>query len=203
MAVCELYDEITVDKIIAAYQNLGYKLFTAGDYNVNLFGIRCHDRVANTFNDMVGLLYKVDSEWVLKKYDATTDPGVYYREHPMNSAGTAIIAPGQYSGAFKLGYHKGQYEALVQNNPIDLYRDNNKDDVLDFDSIPTAEIAGINLHRANANVTSTLVDKISAGCAAIADPNDFKELLSICKQAAAQYGSTFTFTLFTEAQVLG
>ena len=51
--------------------------------------------------------------WETLLCDATTDPGLYYLEHPMNVDGTAILIPGQYIGSHKTGLHKGDH-ALIQ-----------------------------------------------------------------------------------------
>lgn len=202
-ASCSFYNRVSIDKVIAAYERNNYKLFVNGDYNLNLFGIRSSDMTSNTFNDLIGVLYRKKNNWVLYKYGATTDPGLYYRENPMNIDGTAILAPGQYSGAFKIGYHKGKYKALVQNKPLLLYRDANRNNVLEYIGEPSWQMAGINLHRANANVTSKLVQKHSAGCIVVADPTDFNELLQLAETSARHYGGTFTFTLFTEEDFFG
>ena len=191
-------DTVNVDSVIAAYRKMGYQLYEEGDYNLNIFGIRSNDNESNTFNDLVGVLYKVDGEWQLHLYGATTDPGLYYRENPMNVDGTAILAPGQYAGAFKIGYHQGKYKALVQNKALLLYRDANRDGKLDYEGEPSWEMAGINLHRANAKIESKIVGKFSAGCVVVSDPADFDELLSLCDKSAEEYGDVFSFTLFTE-----
>ena len=202
-ASCSFYNRVSIDKVIAAYERNNYKLFVNGDYNLNLFGIRSSDMTSNTFNDLIGVLYQKNNNWVLYKYGATTDPGLYYRENPMSIDGTAILAPGQYSGAFKIGYHKGKYKALVQNKPLLLYRDANRNNVLEYIGEPSWQMAGINIHRANANVTSKLVDCYSAGCCVVANPDDFAELLTVCEKSKSIYGDGFTFTLFTEEDFFG
>ena len=202
-ASCSFYDRVNIDNVIAAYERNNYKLCTDGDYNLNLFGIRSSDMTSDKFNDLVGVLYRNKNIWVLHRYGATTDPGLYYRENPMNVNGTAILAPGQYPGAFKIGYHQGKYKALVQNKPLLLYRDANRNGVLEYIGEPSWEMAGINLHRANASVTSKVVQRWSGGCTVIADPEDFSELLSICEESKSIYGDGFTFTLFTEEQFFG
>lgn len=201
MAVCPYLAQVTVPVIIAAYERMGYKLYSDGDYNLNLFAIRTAENKADTFNDCIGVLFKISGNWILKKYDGTTDPGSYYRLHPMSSRGTAILAPGQHRNAFKLGYHQGKYKALVQNAPLPLYRDNDKDIYIDTDGVARYEIAGINLHRANANYKSKLNERWSAGCLTVADPHDFEELLSIAEKAAQYYGNSFTLTLFLESEM--
>ena len=198
-----LCNRVNLERTRAAYANLGYKFFTTGDYNLNIFAIRSKDMHANTFNDVIGVAYRQNNNWVLRKYDATTDAGLYYREHPMNIDGTALVAPGQYRGVFKLGKHKGQYTALVQAKPLLLYRDANRDDVLEYVGEPSWQMAGINLHRANANLKSKLVDRWSGGCLVIADPQCFNEFINICQISADIFGNSFTLTLFTEDEYLG
>lgn len=205
MANAKWFNSVTVDKVIAAYRKLDYPLCVNGDYNLNIFGIRNEDdKDSNTFNDVIGLLYKVNGEWVLKKFDATTDPGTKARLNPINSKGCAILVPGYYKSAFRIGKHKGQYEALVQNTALPLYRDNNKDSKLDFVNAQDPEVAGINLHRATANAggKSTYVDMWSCGCQVVAANADFTELMKLVKQSSSIYGSTFSYALFTSSQVI-
>ena len=91
--------DITPDVLFRAYVARGWKPFTEGDYNLNIIGIRADDRKSNTFNDLICLLYKTDGRWVLRKYAATTDPGLYYRQNPLNPRGTAILKDGYYRPA--------------------------------------------------------------------------------------------------------
>lgn len=201
MAVAPYFGKVTVESVQAAYARCGYPLCTKGDYNLNIFGIRTNENVANTFNDVIGLLFKVDGEWVLKKYDATVDPGVYWRNNPMNVNGTAILQDGFYPGAFRIGMHQGKYEALVENIPFKLWRDNNKDSILDREGDTYTEMAGINLHHAGE--ASTQVDKWSAGCQVIAKMADFEELMSVVHSSAKTFGDKFSYALFTELKFFG
>ena len=196
MAVASYFKNVTVEAVQQAYASNGYPLSTNGDYNLNIFGIRTDDNRSNAFNDIVGLLFKVDGDWVLKKYDATTDPGLYWRNNLLNVNGTAILQPGFYKSAFRIGMHQGKYEALVQNVPFNFWRDNNKDDKLDMCGKTYTEIAGVNLHHAGAD--STQVDKWSAGCQVIANLDNFNELMSIVHKSQA--GNIFSYALFTEQQ---
>lgn len=204
MANASFFNKLTVDVLIEAYRRMGYRLFDTGEYNLNLFGIRNEDDPhSNRFNDILGVLYKKGGNWILKKYDGTTDPGLDGRIQPINSKGVAILAPGYHKAAFKLGYHKGQYRSLVQNSPLPLYRDNNKDDKLDFTSKPVPEMAGINFHRATAKPgqVSTLVQNWSAGCMVVAGNSDFNEFIQLCETAGKMYGPVFSFALFKQSEV--
>jgi len=49
----------------------------------------------------------------------------------MPNFGTAILVPGQYRGAYALGYHFGK-PALQQVGNLKLFRDNDLDEQLDL-----------------------------------------------------------------------
>lgn len=192
---------ITVEVLRAAMARKGHDFFERGDWNVNLIGVRSADMSSNTFNDVLCVVFKQAEHWQLLTFDMTTDPGQYWREHPMNTLGTAILTTGQHKGAFKLGRHQGRYDALVQAAQLPVYRDNDQDAELDTDTCVDTGWHGINLHRAGATNKSVLVDKWSAGCQVVADPDEFDMLLAICQRAARQWGDSFTYTLIREADL--
>ena len=197
----ELTNRVSLDRITNAYKYMGYTYFTRGDYNLNIFGIRSKtNKDSNAFNDVIGVSYMVNGIWNFKAYEATTDPGLSMRLHPINKNGTAILVPGQYRAVYKIGLHQNKYEALVQRKPMRYWRDNNCDASLDFHGIIYNEIAGTNLHRATAikGVTSKIVDDYSAGCQVIASYDRWVELMHLVETAAESYGNSFTYTLFTE-----
>jgi hypothetical protein len=175
---------------------LGHAVFTNGTYNLNIIGIRTPDDDANKFNDRLCVVYKDELGWVTRTWPITTDPGTYWRENPMRVTGTAILVPGQYRGAYKIGKHRGKYDALVQRGGrVRLYRDANKDDILDMEpeNIADPTYAGINIHKAGE--ASTEVNKWSAGCQVFANENDFDEFMDLVWKSEEMYGETFTYTL--------
>lgn len=192
-------NRITLDAVRRAYTANQYTYYEKGNFNVNIFAIRTDECTANTFNDVIGLTYKDQDVWQLHTFNATVDAGLCSRTNPVNSRGCAIIVPGQYVGCWQLGKHKGKYPALVQRKPIKLYRDNNRDEVLDHvENTIHEELAGINIHHAGTD--SKLVDNWSAGCMVIANLEDWNEFYTIITQSAKLYGSIFTATIFTESQ---
>jgi hypothetical protein len=79
--------------------------------------------VPNTF-DSVRMLVRVTASAppkVIGIWEATTQPGRYWTEHPMNAGGAARIAFGQYASWIVGRYH--DQEALIQSAPITIYRD--------------------------------------------------------------------------------
>lgn len=179
--------------------NKGYKFFKNGLYNVNIIGIRKSNPHTNSFDDEIHLIYRDEFSIVHKIYEVTTDPGFYYLENPMKVTGTAILVSGQYRGAYKIAKHRSQYKALCQRKPVKVYRDRNKDLILDKDPETISEgYFGINIHRSNANRESTQVDRWSAGCQVFASPKAFDEFMSIIEKSSQLYGNGFTYTLLDE-----
>jgi hypothetical protein len=190
----------TPDKIVEVFKKKNYILFE-DPYRLNLFGIRNKETQSNTFNDLIGMVYKdYGGSWNTHLYMATTDPGKYWLQNPMNVNGTAIVVPGQYIDVFTFGTHKSTYKCLVQCAKIKVYRDNDKDDILDFDPITVQSgIFAIQMHRASDSHTSIQVDKWSAGCQVIASPIDFADLMEMTENwHAPMYGNKFNYTLFKE-----
>ena len=179
----------------------GYRIFTNGAYNVNIIGVRTVGRVANKFDDFLHLVYKDDGgNWIDHKFSITTDAGTYWLENPSRVDGPAILVAGQYRGAYLIGLHRGQYTALVQHGAaVKVYRDANRDNILDHDpeSI-TSGYFGINIHRANASVESTNVEKWSAGCQVFADPKEYAIFIAVCEKSAAMWGDSFSYTLLED-----
>ena len=186
------FSKILVDK--------GYVYFNKGKYNLNIIGVRRADtKVTNQFDDYIVVEY-IDMYGIKTReaFAATTDPGLSSITNPISSKGCAILAPGQYRSCWKLGYHKGKYEAIVQYKPVKVYRDNNKDKVYDFDSKTIEEgIFGINIHKAGDN--STIVNGWSAGCQVLARRKDFDKLMKLAHYQISQgHGKLFTYTLINE-----
>lgn len=173
----------------------GYKVFESDNkpLNLNYVGIRDTSGV-NKFNDWLVLFWKYKGQWSSFYRPATTDPGTYWLNNPMNVEGTAILKEDQYRGAWKLGKHKG-YDALVQKKEVTVIRDGNKDGILDLAGYEETGFFGINHHRANAKNESTQVDKWSAGCQVTADPHLYDIFIQLCKESQEIWGEGLTYTL--------
>lgn len=191
----------TRQQIEATVKAKGYKWFENGDYNLNIVGVRNSEtlnEVTNKFDDHMTLSYKKDGEWKFHCYDCTTDPGKYWVENIMRESGVAILKPNQYRSSHKIRLHQGKYEALGQQGPVQVYRDNNKDECYDLIEENVEQgLFGINIHRATKweGKKSSQVDKWSAGCQVIASNDDWEEFMTICRKARDIWGNSFTYTL--------
>ena len=150
------YPEGTKPPILDKIKNAGHQIFENGPYDLNLFGIRSTNQTANSFDDWLGCAYQDDDmTWWDEFWEATTDPGLYYLENPIpKTGGTAILVPGQYLNVYEIDTHrkekKGAHEALCQrsNKNVEVWRDNNKDNILDWEGETKPGVFGINIHRA-------------------------------------------------------
>ena len=187
------------------FKKKGYAYFTKGNYNLNIIGVRSNqnNKVTNKYDDCLVVIYNTELGWKRQIYTITTEPGRSIMKAPSNTKGTAILAPGQYRGAYKIDKHHGKYDALCQRNkPVKVYRDNNKDDVYDYIPENTETgMFGINIHRSNEFWTRSTVDGYSAGCQVFNDPKEFISFMSLVKKSAAIYGNCFTYTLITEEDI--
>lgn len=181
--------------ILQRVRDEGLAVFERGRYNLNIVGVRTPPGQVNAFDDELHLIYKDEyDQWVDLAFPCTTDPGLYWLKNPGRRAGTAILKPGQYRGAYQIGLHRGRYPALVQRKPVTVYRDRNRDDVLDMDSSTEQDgLYGINIHHAGFD--SHRVDRWSAGCTVVGNLLDWEIFFAVIRRSAELYGERFTYTL--------
>jgi len=191
---------LLVEQFRCIVEKKGYVFFEGRKpYDVNIIGVRSDEARANKFDDSLYVIYKNTlKDWEVRLYKITTDPGTYYLKNPMKVTGTAIVVPGQYRSAYKRGTHY-TYEALVQRgkNPIKIYRDSNKDEILDMDPDSVVEgYFGINIHKAGSD--SKIVDRWSAGCQVFKTSSDFKDFMKLVCRSEKYWGKYFSYTLLDE-----
>jgi hypothetical protein len=157
------------DKIVVAMERKGYSLDrNKGEVNiVYVEGLNddgtVNDDAPDKWNDLrVVIGFDGDKPVILGKWQATTEPGAYYTQHPVNEAGAARIEFGQYS-AWKVGMHRGDHEALVQTGgEVTVCRDLDRDMVRTNDKRDTGYF-GINQHWGY-DQSEDSIGKASAGC---------------------------------------
>ncbi len=209
-----------------------YIVFSSIDksHNLNIWGVRSDNQHSGKFDDKL-FIWTND---LFEEYIVTVDPSDIYLLNPINKKGTAIITPGQYRGVWRKGYHQGRsdHPALVQVKPITVYRDFNKDNILDINKpiyshqrmrnlpdgskvieyinnkfevvfIKHTGLFGINCHRASKWKIKEKIGLYSAGCVVHKDPFRYKnEFLVTIDTAILNWGNGFTFTLITEKELI-
>lgn len=207
-----LFDKVTAKGTLKVLRHYGLKVFTdsSKNFNLNIVNIRSDATTSGKFDDIQIVVWMYDKTIKYMKFVVTTDPGIPYLLRPLNKHGAAIIVPGQYEGVWQLGKHKGQYDALIQVNPIDVYRDDDLDAIAKY--ITLEEVAsdanygfkinnglfGINCHRASSIGIKEYVGYYSAGCVVHQDPIGYNKFINVCKESAINWGNIFTATWITE-----
>lgn len=153
----------------------------------------------NRFTDLL-VLMSPEKEKKVSYFPATTVPGETFllqktrnwyiangNANSINPKGLAIVQPGVYS--FKVGKHRGSYEALVQNGSVtvDRYSPLESENKAKFTTYSPGKSErgnfGINIHRGRSSGTTPSVDTHSAGCFVVQDSKDFSTLLSKIKKS--------------------
>jgi len=192
--------------IIAAMQRLGHSVYQHDKtpYNLNIVGIRAAKPIVNKFNCLMTVFWKYEGNWNIYKMQMTSLPGLHWLENPMNTKGCAILKEGQYKSVYKVDKHNSKYDALCQRlGDVTVYRDGDRD--REYDLIKGTEMTGkfgINLHRAHPDYELETVNKYSAGCQVIQDPDEFDVHMEVVKKAAEVWGNSFTYTLINEKDLL-
>ncbi len=186
-----------INALVKSLNSLNYEVYTR-PYELNIVGIRKDSTTPNSFDDTLIVFFKDDKGNTQgKKYEITTDPGTYWLKNPMNVDGTAILKGGQYVKAYQIGKHKGKYDALTQKKNVTVFRDYDRNAILDYNNgKETTGLYGINIHKAGTN--SSFVDKWSAGCQVFKKESDFNEFMNLAKNQRDKYGNEFTYTLIDE-----
>lgn len=203
--VVNLYTKCLTYNFEKLFKSKGYRWFTKGNYNLNIIGIRSNknNKVTNEYDDLLIVDYNTDIGHKRVIYRITTEPGTYYVKNLLCPKGVAILVPGQYSGCWKIGLHKGKYKALCQDKPVKVYRDDNKDNIFDLNNDTIQKgIFGINIHRSHEKLTVDKIDKYSAGCQVFQNTQQFNSFMRLCEVQAKLYGNSFTYTLINEEDLI-
>lgn len=182
------YDSSFAGRICSYMEAKGYKLFkNPGELNIvyvegcDADGTPNADK-PNEFNDRrLVIRFNGDVPKIIGNWEATTEPGFYYTDNPMNIAGAARIKFGQYLNAWQVGTHgnSAPHEALIQVAPVTVFRDYNRDMARTGDKEDTGNF-GINQH-AGYDYPYGNINKASAGCLVGRTWDGHEEFMAIVK----------------------
>lgn len=145
-----------------------------------------NDDIHNVFND-VRIVFSIDENgrpnfenWI---WDGTTEPGEVWTIRPMNPKGAARIRFNQYK-SWVVGVHHPNtakaHEALVQVEPVSVYRDLNKDFKRPGDVLDTGLFA-INQHWGY-DASKGDLGRTSAGCLVGRTKTGHRQFMSVVKE---------------------
>lgn len=186
-------------EILAKIEQYGFKVFDDGPYDLNIIGVRNLENNANQYDDKLHVCYlSEDGHWKEDIFQVSTDPGRYWLEKEDYKACAVYKHPQQARGAYKVGLHRGNYEALVQWRPVEYWRDGNKDEKADYGGEVFKDTIGLNIHRSSIH-DSDEINKYSAGCIVFSKMADWEAFMKLVhKQKRTMGYHTFTFTLIAE-----
>jgi len=186
--------------VLARMRSAGHTVFESDsvDFNLNLIGIRSRNPQFDRFNDVLYAMWKFQGVWSTYMWPITTLPGKYFMvDRLLNREGCAILAPGQYRGAYAIGKHRGKYDALCQRKgAVTVFRDGDRDE--EFDLLPSKKRNGwygINIHRCGAGGKVPKVGRNSAGCQVFQNSDHFDHFMRLLYKSRDLWGNTFTYTL--------
>jgi len=182
-------------RLIKYLAEMNYRI-SVGDRKYNIVYVEGMDTdgslnndAPNEFNDLRLVIEIPDSNLIpiIKgNWEATTEPGTWYTSNPMGRGidfGAARIAFGQYK-AWRVGTHYGggaePHEALVQDTPISVYRDKNKDMIRKGDFLDTGNF-DINQHWGY-DYPRTDISIAGAGCLVGRFRAGHKDFMALIKQ---------------------
>jgi hypothetical protein len=165
---------------------------------------KANKNVPNHFNDLRCLI-QISHDGTPKMVDrwiATTEPGKYWTEKPMNPKGAARLAFGQYK-AWCVGMHNRNHEALVQVRQVPVYRDPKK--LYKRYGDKHVGLFGINQHWGY-DLPQNDLGRSSAGCLVGRTKDGHRQFMKIVKSdaryKAAGGAYRFVTTLLPAAEVI-
>lgn len=196
-------------EVIQRAKSLGLQTWTT-PWRLWLYGIRSPNRTADSYDDVLGVVYVNDQEeWVHHVWPGTTDPGhksLMLKAESLQAAkekgGTAILVPGQYVDTWTLDKHgKYKYLALTQRGGrTRVYRDPSEDIKLDLDPATIDKgWFGINIHASVSKGTPINASRVglqSAGCQVHARADGFRNMMALSHNQIQRTGHRrFSYTL--------
>jgi len=186
----------------------GYSIFTSKgmyNYNLNIWGIRSFDKDTEKYNDLCCIFYESkDGKWSIDYFVITTDPSNILLTKPMNEKGCAILKEGFYKDLWIYGFHKGRrdHKALVQYSPCIVYRDNDKDIVIDS-NLPTERgMFGINMHHGSILSSTNRIGLHSAGCQVHESIDSYKNnFIPLIENCVREGNKVFSYALINESDL--
>lgn len=189
------------NRIINYMRAKNYKIFTGvGEYNIvylegcNVDGSLNAD-TPNYFNDRRLLIQFLEGKpQIIGNWEATTEPGSTYTYKPIQAAGCARIAFGQYT-AWRVGMHglHDRHEGLVQVGSVTVCRDFNQDFKRTGDRLYTG-LFGVNQHWGY-DLPVNNVANSSAGCLVGRTRQGHREFMRLIKSDRRyQRDHSFVFT---------
>lgn len=175
--------ETLAEKIVAVCDRRKFPLDRKGGLNIiGLEGVNpdgtFNNDTPDQWNDLMVLLKFVGGKpTIVWQGQSTTEPGRYYTDRPLNSAGAARLDTGFHSDLWSRGLHKG-HSAMVQTGVARLVRDGNRNHSRD-DKVSQESWKGVNWHTVYGGFSSGSIGQWSAGCCVTLNRASFDKAMAL------------------------
>ncbi|MBD3638164.1 MAG: hypothetical protein HUJ25_12500 [Crocinitomicaceae bacterium] len=188
----------TIKQVKEVLANKKYKFFDGNKpFDLNIIGIRSASTIMDFYNETMMVIYRDElGEQQAVYFHYTTKPGLYYLKNPLHPNGCAVLCEGQHLGTMKKRKHRGQYYALCQDKAMPYYRDNDRDENLEFTGKIYKGKIGLNIHRESVGKIDINVGRNSAGCGGIQANWDY--FMFLVDQGIKYWKNQFSYTLINE-----
>lgn len=179
--------ETLAEKIVAVCDKRKFPIDRKGGLNIiGLEGVNpdgtFNNDTPDQWNDLMVLLKFVGGKpMIVWQGQSTTEPGRYYTDRPLNSAGAARLDTGFHDNLWSRGLHKG-YSAMVQTGSARLVRDGNRNHSRD-DKVSQENWKGVNWHTVYGGFSSISIGRWSAGCCVSINRPNFDKAMDIIDQS--------------------
>ncbi|MCH2216328.1 MAG: hypothetical protein MK086_14270 [Flavobacteriales bacterium] len=193
----------TIRQVQAVLSAKNYKFFDEGEkpYNLNIIGIRSTSKLMDFFNETLVVIYRDElKEMHIDYFHYTTKPGLHYLKNPLHPNGCAVLKEGQHLGSMIKRKHRGKYYALCQAKSMPYYRDNDRDEELEFTGKVYTGKIGLNIHRESPTKIDLKVGRNSAGCGVIQARFDY--FMWLIDMGIKYWKNQFTYTLINEGDIM-
>jgi len=180
---------MNLQDIMKVYIAKGYPILM--NNKPNIFGIRNCNNITDAFDDYIGIFWGEQEMDNFVIFEATTDPGKFYAENPIDGKRTAMMVPGYHKDVYALGLHQGKadHECLRQVKDIAFYQDTDRNFEIDINAPIKWQSIGANIHGTRPDLEAWRVGKFSAACQVIKTWNSFQTFMNVCKASKEKFFS--------------
>lgn len=202
-----------VEQLVAACQRHGFAWFDSeppGDrIDLNLVTIRrtvfpglpAGQAESDHFDDLCLAVYRAAGDWRMHSYPITSDPGRRCLLHPYPQGAGILAHPQQARGVYRPGDFHGPALRQRGSVPFLVWRDVNRDAVLDYPPLSeaTPQVIGAHLHRAAQGRIMRRIGGHSYACQVTPLEEDCDAIVAL----ARRNGARTTYTIVGEEDLAG
>lgn len=161
--------------------------YNRGKGNALIIGVQSKIQGDDSFNDKFYVYNDADKFVIATTGTTNCGQSALKNYGKFGLKGAAVWKTNQfYEGLYRLGFHKGKMPALIQQKPIALFRDSDKDNIPEQEGIEFNDIIGANFHGVSYNIDSDkLINQIgewSYACPVCNNMRHYRSIINFAKK---------------------